>query len=79
MDDLFKALPYLVGLIATILADRRWLYGKLREEKEHYEKEYQAKEAEVEKLKDRINQLKIEMIKLKASQRGAFFDRKDKK
>ena len=52
---------------------------KVKEEKKYYEELYQQKEAEVEALKDKINQLKIKIIKLEASQRGAFFDGKDHK
>ena len=48
------------------MADRRWLYGQLKEEKQEYENKYNQKEAEVEKLKDQINQLKIKIIKLEA-------------
>lgn len=62
--DIVKALPYIVGLIVSIMADRRWLYGQLKEEKQEYENKYNQKEAEVVKLKDQINQLKIKIIKL---------------
>lgn len=61
---LVKALPYIVGILATVGAGIKWLYGELKEEKKHYEKLYQQKEAEVESLKDKINQLKIKIIKL---------------
>lgn len=64
--DILKALPYIVGILTTIIADRHWFYGKLREEKAHYESLYQQKENEVEKLKDQVNQLKIKIIKLEA-------------
>ena len=37
---------------------------ELLKEKKHDEELYQQKEAEVEKLKDQINQLKIKIIKL---------------
>lgn len=77
--DLIKALPYMVGILTAIIADRHWLYSELKADKKEYEEKYQAKEAEVEKLKDQINQLKIKIIKLEASQRGAFFDGKEKK
>ena len=62
--DLVKALPYIVGILATVGAGIKWLYGELKEEKKHYEELYQQKEAEVEELKDQINQLKIKIIKL---------------
>lgn len=62
--ELIKALPYIVGILATVGAGVKWLYGELKEEKKHYEELYQQKEAEVEKLKDQINQLKIKIIKL---------------
>ena len=77
--EIIKALPYIVGVLATVGAGIKWLYGELKEEKKHYEELYQQKEAEVEALKDKINQLKIKIIKLEASQRGAFFDGKEKK
>ena len=62
--ELVKALPYIVGILATVGAGIKWLYGELKEEKKHYEGLYQQKEAEVESLKDKINQLKIKIIKL---------------
>lgn len=62
--ELVKALPYIVGILATVGAGVKWLYGELKEEKKHYEKLCQQKEAEVESLKDKINQLKIKIIKL---------------
>lgn len=77
--EFIKALPYIVGILATVGAGVKWLYGELKEEKKHYEELYQQKEDEVEALKDKINQLKIKIIKLEASQRGAFFDGKEKK
>lgn len=77
--EFIKALPYIVGIFATVGAGIKWLYGELKEEKKHYEELCQQKEAEVEALKDKVNQLKIKIIKLEASQRGAFFDRKEKK
>ena len=76
--EFIKALPYIVGILATVGAGIEWLYGELKEEKKHYEELYQQKEAEVEALKDKINQLKIKIIKLEASQRDAFFDGKEK-
>ena len=77
--EFIKALPYIVGILATVGAGIKWLYGELKEEKTNYEELYQQKEIEVEKLKDQINQLKIKIIKLEASQRGTSFDREDKK
>lgn len=77
--EFIKALPYIVGIWATVGAGIKWLYGELKEEKKHYEELYQQKEIEVEKLKDKINQLKILITKLEASQRGASFDREEKK
>lgn len=62
--ELAKALPYIVGILTAIIADRHWLYSELKADKKEYEEKYQAKEAEVEKLKDQINQLKIKIIKL---------------
>lgn len=64
--ELVKALPYMVGILTAIIADRHWLYSELKADKKEYEEKYQAKEAEVEKLKDQINQLKIKIIKLEA-------------
>ncbi len=62
--NLVEALSCVVGIVTAIIADRQWLYGELKEDKNKYEKQYQEKEAEVEKLKDQINQLKIKIIKL---------------
>lgn len=62
--ELVKALPYMVGILTAIIADRHWLYSELKADKKEYEEKYQEKEAEVEKLKDQINQLKIKIIKL---------------
>lgn len=62
--ELVKALPYIVGILTAIIADRHWLYSELKADKKEYEEKYQEKEAEVEKLKDQINQLKIKIIKL---------------
>lgn len=77
--EFIKALPYIVGILATVGAGIKWLYGELKEEKKHYEELYQQKESEVEALKDKINQLKIKIIKLEASQRDAFFNGRDHK
>ena len=77
--EIFKALPYVAGILTVIGAGIKWLYGELKEEKNHYEKLYQEKEIEVESLKDQINEKEIKIVKLEASQRGTFFDRKDKK
>ena len=62
--NLVEALSCVVGIVTAIIADRQWLYGELKEDKKEYEEKYQEKEAEVEKLKDQINQLKIKIIKL---------------
>nr|WP_244966846.1 hypothetical protein [Lactobacillus johnsonii] len=62
--ELVKALPYMVGILTAIIADRHWLYSELKADKKEYEEKYQKKEAEVEELKDQINQLKIKIIKL---------------
>lgn len=62
--NLVEALSCVVGIVTAIIADRQWLYGELKADKKEYEEKYQAKEAEVEKLKDQINQLKIKIIKL---------------
>lgn len=62
--NLVEVLSCVVGIVTAIIADRQWLYGELKEDKNKYEKQYQEKEAEVEKLKDQINQLKIKIIKL---------------
>lgn len=77
--EIFKALPYVAGILTVIGAGIKWLYGELKEEKNHYEKLYREKEIEVESLKDQINKKEIKIVKLEASQRGTFFDRKDKK
>lgn len=73
-----KALPYAAGILAIIGAGIKWLYGQIKEDRDHYEKLYQKKQAEVEDLKDKLNDKDIEIIKLKASQKDAFFDRKEK-
>ena len=69
-----KALPYIMGILATVGAGVKWLYGQIKEDRNHYEKLYQQKQAEVEDLKDQLNDKDIEIIKLKASQKDAFFD-----
>lgn len=74
--QLLKALPYIAGILVTVGAGVKWLYGQIREDRNYYEKLYQQKQDEVEGLKDQINKLKIEIIKLKAS-KDAFFDRKE--
>ena len=73
-----KALPYIMGILATVGAGVKWLYGQIKEDRNHYEKLYQQKQAEVEELKDQLNEKEIEIVKLKASQKDAFFDRKEK-
>lgn len=77
--EFFKALPYVVGILATVGAGVKWLYGQIKEDRNHYEKLYQQKQAEVEELKDQLNEKEIEIVELKASEKGAFFDGKDKK
>ena len=72
-----KALPYAAGILAIIGAGIKWLYGQIKEDRDHYEKLYQKKQAEVEDLKDQLNDKDIEIIKLKASQKDAFFDGKE--
>ena len=64
-----KALPYIMGILATVGAGVKWLYGQIKEDRNHYEKLYQQKQAEVEDLKDQLNDKDIEIIKLKASQK----------
>ena len=73
-----RALPYIMGILATVGAGVKWLYGQIKEDRNHYEKLYQQKQAEVEDLKDQLNDKDIEIIKLKASQKDAFFDGKEK-
>ena len=72
-----RALPYIMGILATVGAGVKWLYGQIKEDRDHYEKLYQQKQAEVEDLKDQLNDKDIEIIKLKASEKGAFFDGKE--
>lgn len=62
--NLVEALSCVAGIVTAIIADRQWLYGELKEDKNKYERQYQEKEAEVELLKDQINKLKIKIIKL---------------
>lgn len=72
--EFLKALPYFVGILATVVAGVKWLYGQIKEDRNHYEKLYQQKQKEVEDLKDQLNKKEIEIVKLKASQRGRFLD-----
>lgn len=76
--NIFKALPYLAGILATVGAGIKWLYGQIKEDRDRYEKLYQQKQEEVEQLNGQINKLEIKIIKLEASQKDAFFDRKKK-
>ena len=76
--EFFKALPYVVGILTAVGAGIKWLYGQIKEDRNHYEKLYQQKQAEVEELKDQLNEKEIEIVKLKASEKGAFFDEKEK-
>lgn len=75
--QILKALPLIASIFVTVVAGVKWLYGQIKEDRNHYEKLYQQKQAEVEELKDQINILKIKIVKLKAS-KGAFFDGKQK-
>lgn len=77
--QLLKMLPYIAGILVTVGAGVKWLYGQIKEDRNHYEKLYQQKQEEVEQLNGQINKLKIEIVKLKASEKGVFFDGKDKK
>jgi hypothetical protein len=72
--EFLKALPYFVGILATVGAGVKWLYGQIKEDRNHYEKLYQQKQKEVEDLKDQLNEKEIEIVKLKASQKEAFLD-----
>ena len=72
--QLLKALPYIAGILVTVGAGVKWLYGQIKEDRNHYEKLYQQKQAEVEELKDQLNEKEIEIIRLKASEKGAFFE-----
>lgn len=76
--QLLKVLPYIAGILMTVGAGTKWLYGQIKEDRNHYEKLYQQKETEVEELKDQVNKLKMEIVKLKAS-KDAFVDGKEKK
>ena len=77
--NIYQTLPYILGAFTAVGAGLKWMYGSLKKERNHYFKLYTEKEHEVEKLKDQINQLKIKLVEIKASQRGAFFDGKDHK
>ena len=66
--QLLKVLPTVAGILVTVVAVVEWLYGQIKEDRNHYEKLYQQKQEEVESLKDQINTLKIEIVKLKASE-----------
>ena len=74
--QLLKVLPYITGILVTVGAGIKWIYGQIKEDRNHYEKLYQQKETEVEELKDQVNKLKMEIVKLKAS-KDAFVDRKE--
>lgn len=76
--QLLKALPLIAGIFATAVAGVKWLYGQIKEDRNHYEKLYQQKQAEVEELKDQLNKKEIEIVKLKASEKGAFLMEKGK-
>ena len=75
--EFLKALPYIVGILATVGAGAKWMYGQIKEDRNHYEKLYQQKQEEVEELKDQINEKEIEIVELKASEKGAFSDGKE--
>ena len=75
--QLLKALPYIAGILVTVGAGAKWLYGQIKEDRNHYEKLYQQKQAEVEELKDQLNEKEIEIVKLKEYEKGAFFDGKE--
>lgn len=68
--QILKALPLIASIFVTVVAGVKWLYGQIKEDRNHYEKLYQQKQAEVEELKDQINKLKIKIVKLKASKFG---------
>lgn len=74
--QLLKVLPYIAGILVTVGAGVKWLYGQIKEDRNHYEKLYQQKQEEVEQLNGQINKLEIKIIKLEASKKGAFFDRR---
>lgn len=74
--QLLKALPTIAGILVTVVAVVKWLYGQIKEDRNHYEKLYQQKQDEVEDLKDQINKLKIRIVKLEAS-KDASFDREE--
>ena len=74
--EFLKALPYVVGILATVGAGVKWLYGQIKEDRNHYEKLYQQKQEEVEKLKDQLNEKEIEIVKLKAFEKSVCSDRK---
>ena len=76
--EFLKALPYVVGILATVGAGVKWLYGQIKEDRNHYEKLYEQKQAEVEELKEQLNEKEIEIVKLRATQKDAFFDGKEK-
>lgn len=77
--DLIKTLPYIIGALATVGGGIKWLYGKLEKDRDRYQAKYEEKEKENEELKDQLNQKEIEIIKLKASMKGAFYDERKKK
>ena len=77
--NLTQILPYIAGIIVAIGGHEQWMYGALRKERDKYYILAEKREETILELKDQINQLKIKIIKLEASQRSAFFDGKDHK
>lgn len=77
--DLTQILPYIAGIIVAIGGHEQWMYGALKKERDKYYKLSDEREKKILELKDQINQLKIKIIEIKASQRGAFFDGKENK
>ncbi len=76
MSEWVKVLPYIISAMGGLIGAIKWLYGQIKEDRNHYEKLYQQKQDEVEDLKDQINKLKIRIVKLEAS-KDASFDRKE--
>ena len=86
MQDIIKALPYLGGIGTFLIAVWKWVFGALKEERDHYQKKCEKQEHEVDRLKNqnlklqrKVDQQQIlinEYVK-KAPAKDAFFDRKE--
>lgn len=77
LNGIFKSTALCCRYTCDCRSWAKWLYGQIKEDRNHYEKLYQQKQAEVEELKDQLNEKEIEIVKLRASEKDAFFDGKE--